>query len=302
MNRSVLLTVVLVAAFVLLGMQPQVAYAWGKNGHRITAKLGEDRLSPKAHAAVRALAGTKSLALLSNWADFIRSDPAWDCIKPMHYVTVDDDETLEQGMAKPAYLSRACNGELFKTLNMPNNIVSAIDYFAEIVAGDPAKAADFAALLADSGATPLDNSIRLTALALLVHFVGDIHQPLHVGRSDLGANVISVQWFGELTNLHTVWDTELIEFQQLSYTEFTAFLEQEFANKKGLGLGLGPVTWAHESIAHRVQVYDAGDDGHPQANLPRLSYEYAAAQNALLNRRLYSGGTRLGQLLNSIFE
>ena len=58
-------------------------------------------------------------------------------------------------------------------------------------------------------------------LRLLIHIVGDVHQPLHVGRKgDRGGNDIKVTWFGESSNLHKIWDEGLIDNQQLSYTEY----------------------------------------------------------------------------------
>ena len=117
-----------------------------------------------------------------------------------------------------------------------------------------------------------------------------------------GGNSISTQWFGELTNLHTLWDSGLIDNEGLSYSEFATFLEEEFADQEAVDYGSGPATWAQESISYRKQVYSIGDDKNPAANLSSLSYEYAAAQNGLLKQRLYRGGRRLAQLLNSIFD
>lgn len=302
MNRYIHLLAALVIATGLCLLTAGTAYAWGANGHRIVAKIGEDRLSPKAHAAVRALAGNESLALLSTWPDFIRSEPNWDCAKPWHYLTVEDGQPFEEGMAKAGYTSKPCKRDLFVSLGMPDNIVEAIDYFAAIVGGDQEKTSAFTQLITEHGVAPYRGSVRLTALAFLVHFVGDLHQPLHVGRGDdRGGNSITTQWFGDLTRLHALWDTELIEHEQLSYTEFAEFLEQTFIDKEPVQYGTGPATWAQESVSYREQVYDIGDKRDPAANLANLSWEYAAKQNALLKLRLYQGGRRLAQLLNKIF-
>ena len=303
MNRGKLSLAVFATALIVLPLTPRAAQAWGANGHRIVAKIGQDNLSPAAHAAVVELAGGESLALLATWPDFIRSFSAWDCVKPWHHMTVEDDETFEQGMARPPRISRGCDEELFNRLGMPSNVVEAIDYFSAIAGGDEEKGEAFGELLEGSGVEPYRGSVRLTALALLVHFVGDVHQPLHVGRGgDRGGNSITTEWFGELTKLHSLWDSGMIEKEELSYSEFAAFLEQEFADQGPVDYGSGPATWAQESISHRAEVYDIGDDRNPAANLSSLSYEYAAAQNALLKQRLYRGGRRLALLLNSIFD
>ena len=296
---------VIIAAVIVLPLMPSGAQAWGPNGHRIVAQIGENHLSPTARAAARDLAGSKSLALMATWPDFIRSNPDWDCVKPWHFLTVNDDETVKEGMDRVARLSKHCDKKVFQQLSMPNNVVSAIEYFSDIVRGDADKATAFAELLEKNGVKPPydSDSIRLTALILVVHFVGDVHQPLHVGRElDRGGNSITTEWFGELTNLHTVWDSELIDKEGLSYSEFATFLEDEFVDQEATNCGENPATWAKESVSYRKQVYDIGDARNPAANLSSLSYEYAAAQDALLKQRLYLGGRRLGHLLNSIFD
>ena len=289
-----LLAVAVTALALTLFLAPRPAEAWGPNGHRIVAQIAEDSLSPSALAAVREIAGTKGLALLATWADFIRSEPKWDCVKPWHYLTVEDAESLEKGLAREAQTSELCRG-LFDEGDLPENVVEAIDYLAAILSGEQDTVDSFAALLEGSGVEPYEGSMRLTALALVVHFVGDIHQPLHVGRGgDLGGNRIRVEWFGRPTSLHSLWDSGLLENEHLSFTEFVTFLEQEHGGED-VEFGSGAATWARESFSHRSQVYDIGD-GDPA----QLSYDYATAQNALLKQRLYRSGKRLGKLLNLI--
>lgn len=279
------------------------AWAWGPNGHRITAKVAEDSLSDPARAALHDIAGARTLPLLATWPDFIRSFPGWDCVKPWHFMTVEDGQDFEQAMETEPRIPRNCDADLFNDLKMPFNVVAAIDFFTAVLRGEQAETDAFVALMDGSGVKPLQGSVRLTALALLVHFVGDVHQPLHVGRGpDRGGNSITVRWFDqvELTNLHMVWDENLIRREALSYSEFSAFLEQEFADADPVGFGDGPRTWAMESVAVRAQVYDFSDPRNPGANLPALGYPYAAKQSGLVQRRLYEGGRRLAMLLEKI--
>ena len=290
-----------VAAMLIFDSTP--AFAWGQNGHRIVGKIGEDGLTPQARSVVQSIAGKRSLALLATWPDFIRSFSKWDCVKPWHFLTVEDGQTVEQGMKLQPRVSGGCNKQVFEDLEMPGNVVAGINYFTAILKGDNQKTANFGELLTKSGVEPYGNSIQLTALALVVHMVGDVHQPLHVGRGpDRGGNSISAQWFDDLTNLHTIWDSGLIEKEGLSYTEFADFLEQEFADESPVSFGNGPTTWAEESVSHRGQVYATGDKRNPGVNLPKLSYNYAADQSALVKQRLYRGGKRLAELLNRTFE
>lgn len=284
-----------------IALNTQGALAWGPNGHRITAQIGEDNLMPEAVERLKDIVGDQSLALMATWPDFVRSFPEYDCFKPWHFFTVEDGQTIESAMKLRPKDSGTCDMETFKALDMPGNVVEAIGYFADILDGDTSKAANFAQMLQANGAAPYNNSIEQTALALVVHLIGDVHQPLHVGRGpDRGGNNITVNWFDSYVNLHQVWDELLIEREKLSYTEFAAFLEQRFGDT-GIGdYREGVTSWTQESIGHRDAVYDFG--GGKGFNVPRLSYGYAAKQDTLIKQRLYQGGKRLSVVLNAILR
>ena len=238
--RAKLIATSLIAGL-LISITP--ALAWGPNGHRITAQIGEDGLSDRAREAVRKIAGKRSLALFATWPDYIRSFPEWDCAKPWHFLTIEDGQDIEDALEKAPRIPRGCDKDLFERLNMPLNVVGAIDYFAAILGGDTPKESAFAELMKESKVEPLNGSVQLTALALLVHLVGDVHQPLHVGRGpDRGGNSITVEWFEKIENLHKVWDEELIENEQLSFSEFAMFLEQEFSDKPPVEFKNGTVS------------------------------------------------------------
>ena len=280
----------LIAAIAVLALAPQAAFAWGDSGHRIVAQVGEDHLSAKAQAAVRKLAGTKGLALLATWPDFIRSEPAWDFAKEWHFLTVEDDQQISE------VLAGATPG------GPPRNVVEAIEYFSDILRGDKKKAGSFKALLKSNKVEPLGGSIELTALTFLVHFVGDVHQPLHVGRGgDRGGNSVSVNWFGEVKNLHSVWDGGLIDTENLSYSEFVRCLEQELADEVKVARDSSAEEWAQESIDYRHQVYSIWSKTSRSNFLPDLSYNYAHDHIEQIKQRLYNGGLRLAARLNAIF-
>lgn len=269
---------------------PQPAFAWGDSGHRIVAQIGEDRLSANAEAAIRKTAGSKGLALLATWPDFIRSEPAWDFAKPWHFVTVEDDQEISAvlGGSSPS--------------DTPRNVVEAIEFFSAVLRADSGRTAAFEALLTAAKVRPLGDSIKLTALAFLVHFVGDVHQPLHVGRgNDLGGNRVSVNWFGEVKNLHSVWDEGLIETENLSYSEFVSFLEQELAGEIELAQDSKTEDWAEESIGYRQQLYEIWSQTSRTNSLPDLGYNYAHDHIGQIKLLLYKGGLRLAARLNAIF-
>ncbi len=269
---------------------PRTAFGWGDSGHRIVARLGQDGLSPQAQRRMVEIAGSRSLAMLATWPDFIRSEKPWGFAAPWHYVTVEDADTLETVLERSALTIE------------PDNVVEAISYFAAILDGDARRRESFEKLMVDNRARPIGGSTELAALAFLVHFVGDIHQPLHVGRGgDHGGNSIAVNWFGEVQKLHTVWDSGLIDHQQLSFTEFVEFLEAELAGTVEPGDG-GPAAWAQESIDYRHRLYEIWSRTSRDNYLPELGYRYVYDHIGTVKRRLYLGGLRLAALLESIFD
>lgn len=211
------------------------------------------------------LIGPETLAEVGTWADEIRSDPVWKHADPWHYVNVDDGQTYA---ATPK--------------NPKGDILEALARFEQVLrdpaAGRPAKG---------------------EALRFLVHFLGDLHQPLHVGRAgDRGGNEIKVLWFGEPSNLHRVWDDGLIESEQLSFTEWVRFLDRVSPEQIRAWQAGGYHDWAAESMAVRAQVYDfEGASGEP----PELGYRYAWRNLPLVKQRLLQAGVRLAGVLDRVF-
>ena len=141
----------LVAGFAITS----AAFAWGPNGHRITARVAEDSLSEQARSAVQAIAGARSLALLATWPDFIRSFKEYDCFKPMHFLTVEDGQDFDNALKVKPFKSRNCTIDDFDDFGLPSNVVSGIDFFAAILAGDNERTANFAAFMEQVGAEGL---------------------------------------------------------------------------------------------------------------------------------------------------
>jgi hypothetical protein len=203
-------------AIVISLLGADIARGWGQDGHRITGEIAERNLNPKALTAIREILGDESLAEISTWPDDIRSDGTWDFATPWHYISIDDDESWEDFEREPE-----AEGDVLAILERLEEFLR--DPKAEtITLKGPVK----------RGSSKLAPTLQKTigkrdALAFYVHFVGDIHQPLHVGRrDDQGGNRIQVEWFSEETTLHKVWDEKLIESTNLSYTEFSTFLNR----------------------------------------------------------------------------
>lgn len=237
------------------------AFAWGPNGHRVVGRIAERHLTPQAAAAVKALLGQDTLAEIATWGDDIRSDPKWKKADPWHYVTIEDNETYETSRKNPA-----------------GDVIEAIRRYEGVLRNRQSSSRED----------------QIVALKFLVHFVGDIHMPLHVGRgNDRGGNEIQVNWFRGQMNLHAVWDYAILDNERLSFSEIVEFLDEPSAAEIARWRNSGVLDWAMESFRARSSVYDIGDG--------KLGFDYAYKHLPLVKLRLMQAGIRLSGLLNSIF-
>lgn len=241
---------------------PLKAWSWGSIGHRVVAQIAEKNLSPISQARLKLILGKDSLADVANWPDFVRSDKKWHHADPWHYVTVEDGKSYS---AKEASKS--------------GNIIEAIERFSKE--------------LADPKTSP---EKKRYAVAFLVHFVGDIHQPLHVGRgADKGGNTIELKWFGRKSNLHQIWDEKMIDMEKLSYSEYVRFIDKANDEQKKKWAKTPLFGWAEESMSYRELVYS-----YPTKRNPYWEYEYRFKALPVVNLRLQQAGVRLATLLNNI--
>ena len=242
------------------------ASAWGPDGHRAAATVAASRLCPAAADAVARLLRDESLPDAAIWADGIRTTPDWRHTREWHYVNVGDTEPI---------------GALLDP-SPPRGLLL------------PAIAAELD-VLADGRRGP---GRRRTALRFVLHLVADLHQPLHVGRSeDRGGNEIDVRLGDETLPLHRVWDTALVRIAGLRWNEYARTLEPlallEAAHwRRGTLL-----EWAEESRRLRPWVY--GFDA--RRRLPLLSARYVAAGRQIAALRLAQAGVRTAWLLDRIW-
>ena len=253
----------LIASLAAAALFASPAFAWGKTGHRVVAEVATHYLTPEAEAAVKDLLGPESLAETADWPDFMRSNPDefWRReASPWHYVTIPKDKLYNDVGAPPE-----------------GDAVTALAHFREMALDE---------------SQPLEQ--RQLALRFIVHIVGDLQQPLHAGNgTDRGGNFFTCYFFEELTNLHEVWDELLINREELSYTEWAAWLVPKITAEDVLVWGAaGPSKWADESAAIRDTIY-------PDDQI--LSYNYVYETRAILRQQLSKGGVRLAAYLNDMF-
>jgi hypothetical protein len=246
---------------------PVQAMAWGTTGHRICGQIAESYLTPKARAAVHAILGHESIAIASNWADFIKSDPSYSYLSSWHYVDLNKLYTYP---------------ELVDFLNQDNNV----DAYTKL---------NF--LIGELKKKDISKPNRLLYLHMLIHIVEDVHQPMHVAHADdKGGNDFKVTWFNSATNLHSIWDSQLIDFQQLSYTEYATAINHTTPVEVTEWQSAPISKWLFESNQIAEILYT---DIKPEDN---LSYKYNFAHIDTLNRQLLKAGVRLAGVLNQLFR
>jgi len=256
-------TIFISAALVIF----QNTVGWGVTGHRTSAEIAQQHLSKKAKKELRKLLGKETLALWSNWPDFIKSDSAWNHASPWHYVDL------------PGHMEKEKFIEDLKKLPGKN-------LYTQIPA-----------MIAELKDKSLSLEKRRTALYFLIHLLGDLHQPLHVGRDeDAGGNKIVVYWFEKRTNLHSLWDSMLIEFQQYSYSEYASILDIAEPEKVKAWQSGSLEDWFYESHVLSDTIYDASP------NESKLGYKYNFQFQKMLDEQLLKGGVRMAALLNQAFE
>lgn len=263
---------ILGAVIVLIGLitifWPRAAFGWGRTGHRASAVLAQARLSPTARAAIVALLEPgETLVDASTWPDEVRGrrprTGAW------HYLNlaVDSPRGTETGVPDVG-------------------VVGKID--------------EFSRRLADPTASLLE---RREALRFLVHLVQDLHQPLHVGdRGNRGGNDLQVRFFDRSSNLHRVWDSELIERAYSDEWALTADLARLADGPSATRWASGSVLdWAAESLAAARLAYGDPTDASPIRPGARLGSAYLETNLPIARLRLAQAGVRLAALLNQTF-
>jgi len=239
----------------------EVSFGWGATGHRVTGEIAEQHLSKKARKKLRAIMGQESLVLSSTWMDEIKSAPGTRHLNPWHYVSIPDGETYETS-----------------EISSEGDAIWAIEMLIDSIEQNPK--------------LPIENQRDI--IRMLVHLIGDIHQPLHVGRADdKGGNAIRVKWFGNPSNLHRVWDSDMIDGHKMSYTELAASLYRPTRQEIRELQNSGPREWAMESMSYREGIYNYPGE--------QLGYKYVYQHFDTVQQRLLEAGIRIAGVLNRLY-
>ena len=260
----------LLAGFLWAASSQVPALAWGAEGHRVIADIAAHHLTQAASAEVKrllAIEGAPDLAAISTWADDIRSDQR--ATAPWHYVDI--PVTASTYEAQRDCPRRAC-----------------------VVA----KIGEYAAVLANRTAS---DAARLRALKFVVHFVGDVHQPLHAAdNGDRGGNDVHLLWDGTMANLHHIWDTELVRAAGADETTLAEQLDHAVELQEIAAISGGTVTaWANE--AHGLAVEHAYG-GLPPSPALTADSPYAVEAIKVVRMQLQRAGFRLAAVLNAALQ
>lgn len=256
-------TKLIIAALVALG-GTQLAMGWGQKGHDTIAAIAERHLTPATKAALDSLLDGKSIVYWANWMDNASHTPKYDYSKTWHYKNIDADQSY-------ASAPKHSKGDVVSALNREVAIL-----------GSPRES----------------DAEKVLAVKMIVHFMGDLHQPMHLGHaSDLGGNTVKVKFFKNEANLHSVWDSSLPEAaHKWSYTEWSDQLHRLPEAEERAVMGGDFDSWAEETYGICRQVYEKTPKGTV------VSYDYIADWTPVVEQQFLKGGLRLADVLNQIFD
>lgn len=240
--------------------------SWGPEGHRAIATIAWKHLTPAAKAGVRNLLGRQWLEDVSTWADEVRSDPEYKSTGSWHYVNIPPGDDYSQ-FAKAV-----------KTMRQ-DNVYKATLYFEQQLKSPETSRRQ-----------------KIIALKFLVHFIGDMHQPMHVSNGqDKGGNDIMVTFDGQNTNLHSLWDSGLIDHSSMN--------EEQLAKAADTATPLEISRWQHEDMMTWLwESYQISTILYREAaKNPDMGNAYYKSHFPVLEQRIEKAGIRLAGVLNAVF-
>ena len=241
--------------------------SWGVTGHRTIAKIAENHLSAKATVAVKELLGDEEMPLVSTFGDEIRSDEKFRGTGNWHYINPPQDLDY---VAFVRYLKTDTSANVYNAL---------LKMTAELKKPN------------------INKEDKLFALKMVIHLVGDLHQPMHVSRAeDQGGNKIKLRYNNRESNLHAVWDSGLIEYNGYTFTEMATALDHVSDAKIKEWQSDDITKWLFESYQISAQLYKEVE------GKASLDYMYYPDHATIYKERIQKAGIRLAGLLNEVYR
>lgn len=244
---------------IFLYFSPILCFAWGAEGHKIVATVAQNNLNQGVEAEVAKYLGTTSFLSAATWMDEIRNDHSFDYMKPWHYVNINKGGTYK----------KSPKGDIVHTLD---SIITELRGYKTMKSDDVAR-----------------------DLKILFHLCGDIVQPLHVGYgNDLGGNSVEVTYQKKKSNLHKVWDTEIIIAKKITASSCLSVANTWSSDKKKEIQTIDPIGWMNDSRSYLDKAYDFQNGV--------ITKEYISTNTAIIQDQIAKGGLRLAGVLNEIFK
>ena len=241
------------------------AFAWGAKGHRIVAQVAYDNLSNKTRKQVDAVLGKHGMIYLASWADEIKSDTIYPQSYDWHFQDLDGGLTDDQVVAMLTDYPQE-GGNMFRVLD---------------------------SLELELKTHPTNHD----ALAFYVHLYADRFCPMHVAHlDDKGGNAVKMKWFGQNTNLHSVWDGKIIDSKGFTYSEYAVYLHDVYGAKKKEVMKMTD----EETILMTYHLTDDVYRYHTIWNGNAYHYSYHWIDET--EWQLYMAGVKLAQALNTLYK
>jgi len=273
-------------AYLLLTIYSASSFAWGSHGHRVIAQLAEAELTADTRSILTELLGGSSLADASLWADQMRSakdNPefwSYDYAANWHYANIAAGQSYASSRKNPrgdAWLALlACTAILQNREPDPGPVKAGLQLYL--------------------GSNLHTAEAKTFALKFLLHFLGDLHQPLHLGYlEDRGGNTIALTWAGKSTNLHSLWDSQLFNSSLRRHTAaLRSILEHLDKNQRRQITQATPEEWIEEALQLLDDIYSASVE-------PLDQQTYTRQFQPVADLLLLKAGLRTAAYLNQIF-
>lgn len=253
---------------------------WGPIGHQAVAKIAQDLITYPTQLAISKLIPNGNMTAVANWADQVRTLPAFKWSEPLHFIDT-PEWACNYNRQRDCYNS---DGEYLMCVD------GAIQNYTNRLLSNPTS----------------------DDLKFLIHFTGDISQPLHCGFSeDKGGNDIHVELLNKRTNLHAVWDSGIIEDvintqYGGNWLNWVSYLENNFKPPVNITCNFkngecGQI-WGDESAKLACEYAYVNVDGSEILNRTHLTEDYILSRTQIINMQIVKAGLRLTFLLNEIFR
>ncbi|MBQ7157782.1 MAG: S1/P1 nuclease [Bacteroidaceae bacterium] len=240
-------------------------FSWDKKGHDVTAAIAQRHLTKKAQKQIRELLDNKTIVYWAPWMDDASNTAEYRYSKTWHYLDISKGKDVMDFVGK----------------EQSGDIIVAIGNLTETLKSKTATRAE-----------------KQLALKFLVHLLGDLHQPMHMGYpEDKGGNTVKVKFFNRETNLHSMWDGGMAsKAHDWTHTEWAEEIDTHDKAYIAEVVKGTPYDWARQSHEYSEKIYDATPEGS------NLSYEYVRTWTSLIEQQFLNGGLRLAHILNDIFK